>query len=70
MQIRMVQCTCDCHRGQIDMMARRDDGGKEYTIASAKDGQLFVSHIGNEIAQKLGLAIDEDGYLKVSRDEV
>ena len=70
MQIRMVQCTCVCHAGQIDIMARKDDHGKEYTIASARDGQLFVKYTGHKLAQKLGLAVDDDGYLKVSRDEV
>jgi len=51
------------------MIARGDDG-EEYTIALAKDGQLFVEWIGHEVAQKLGLAVDNDGYLKVSRNKV
>jgi len=66
MQIRMVQCTCDCHQGQVDMLVRGDDE-VEYTIASVRHGQLFVKHIGYKVSQKLGLAIDNDGYLKVAR---
>ena len=66
MQIKMVQCTCDCHAGQIDMIARGDDG-EEYTIAAVQHGQLFVNRIGYEVARKLGLLVDDDGYLKVSR---
>ena len=71
MQIRMTQYSPE---SPINMMVRQNDadgcGKAEYLVATVCHGQLFVRHIGWAVAQKLGLLVDEDGYLKVSREKV
>lgn len=71
MQIRMTQYTPE---SPIDMVVRQNDtdgcGKAEYVVASVYHGQLFVRHIGQAVAEQLGLLVDGDGYLKVSRQKI